>query len=161
MRESVKAVDPSQAAVYDLQPMSERLSTSLGPRRFAVTLLSTFASIALFMAALGLYGVISYAVVQRTQEIGIRMALGAQRRNVLGMVLRQGMALVALGIVAGLAGAVAFGRAMRSLLFNVSPTDPLTFTVISVLLCIVALLACWLPARSATKVDPMEALRYE
>lgn len=100
-------------------------------------------------------------VSQRIQEIGIRKALGAQRSDVLRMVLRQGMVLVGVGMVTGLMGALAFGRLMRSLLFNVSPTDPATFVTIAILLCAVALLACWLPARRATRTNPMEALRYE
>jgi len=120
-----------------------------------------FAVLGTALAAVGLYGVLTYAVSERTQEIGIRMALGAQRGDVLRMVLRQGMLLVALGIVTGLMGAQGFGRLMRSLLFNVSPTDPATLATIALLLSAVALLACWLPARRATKVDPMEALRHE
>ncbi len=113
------------------------------------------------LAAIGLYGVLAYNVTQRTQEIGIRMALGAQRRDVLVLVLRHGMALVAAGIAVGVAGALALTRVMQSLLFGVSPTDPLTFTIVPLLLCGVAFLASWLPARRAAKVDPMVALRHE
>lgn len=139
----------------------EIVARSLAGQRFATFLMFVFAALGTVLAALGLYGVLTYAVSQRTQEIGIRMALGAQSGDVLGMVLRQGMLLVALGIIIGLACAVGFGRAMQSLLFNVSPTDPLTLVVISFLLCTVALLACWLPARRAARVDPMEALKEE
>jgi ABC-type antimicrobial peptide transport system permease subunit len=159
-----------RAAIQNVNPelLMTRVSTpeqivarSFAGERFGTLLMFVFAAVGTLLAAVGLYGVLTYAVSQRTQEIGIRMALGAQRGDVLGMILRQGMLLVALGIAVGLAGAVAFGRLMRSLLFNVSPNDPLTFATITLLLSAVALLACWLPARRATKVNPMEALRYE
>ena len=113
------------------------------------------------LAAIGLYGVLAYTVTQRTREIGIRTALGARRSNVIGLVLQQGMKLAGLGILIGLAGAFVVTHFIRSLLFGVAPTDPLTFAVIPVLLATVALLACWLPARRAANVDPMEALRCE
>ena len=124
-------------------------------------LLSGFAGVALLLAAIGLYGVLAYTVTQRTREIGIRTALGAHRSNVIGLVLQQGMKLAGLGILIGLAGAFVVTHFIRSLLFGVAPTDPLTFAVIPVLLATVALLACWLPARRAANVDPMEALRCE
>jgi len=159
-----------RAAIQQLNPewVMTRVSTaeelvaqSFAGQRFATLLMFVFAVLGTALAAVGLYGVLTYAVSERTQEIGIRMALGAQRGDVLRMVLRQGMLLVALGIVTGLMGAQGFGRLMRSLLFNVSPTDPATLATIALLLSAVALLACWLPARRATKVDPMEALRHE
>jgi ABC-type antimicrobial peptide transport system permease subunit len=120
-----------------------------------------FAVTALFLAAIGVYGVMTYAVSQRTGEIGIRMALGAQRGDVMRLILRQGARMVGLGLVAGLAGALAMTHLLTSMLYEVSPTDPLTLAVNVVVLSAVAMLACWLPARRATKVDPLVALRYE
>jgi predicted permease len=161
IRRVVKEVDPSGAAVFDLQSMEERVAASIGPRRFAVDLLAGFAGLALLMAALGLYGVISYAVSQRTQEIGIRMALGARVGQVLVMVIGQGMKLAGVGVVLGVIGALAFARLIRSQLFQVSAFDPLVFAFMAVALVLVTLIASYLPARRATKVNPVEALRYE
>ena len=141
--------------------MTQLVESSVAQRKLPVRLLSGFAGMALLLAAIGLYGVLAYTVTQRTREIGIRAALGAQRADVIGLVLRQGMKLAAAGVLIGLAGAFALTRLIRSLLFGVAPTDPLTFVVIPVLLATVALLACWLPALRASKVDPIEALRYE
>ena len=141
--------------------MTQLVASSVAQRRLSVQLLGGFAGGALLLAAIGLYGVLAFVVAQRTQEIGIRVALGAQRGDVLRLVLRQGMTLTATGIAVGLAVAVALTRLMRSLLFGISATDPVTFALVPLLLAAVALLACLLPARRATRIDPMVALRYE
>jgi predicted permease len=160
MRDAVRAVDPSQP-IFDLKSMDQRVAESLGARRFAVTLLGVFAALAMLLAAIGIYGVISYAVTQRTQEIGIRMALGAERRAVLGMILRQAMKLAAAGVLGGVVVAALLARLVSSQLFHVSEFDPLTFSVMALVLALVALAASFLPAWRATRVDPMVALRYE
>ena len=161
IREAVKAVDPSQAAAYDLKTLNQLVAASLGPRRFAVTMLLAFAAIALFMAALGLYGVISYSVAQRTQEIGVRMALGARLSQVLWMVLSQSMRMVLAGVAIGLVISLVLARMLRAELIQVSSFDPLTFAGMCAVLVVVTLAATYLPARRAAKVDPMVALRYE
>jgi predicted permease len=160
LREAVRTVDPS-LAVSSIKLMSDMVSSSLAPRRFVVTLLGIFAGLALLMAVIGLYGVISYSVTQRTQEIGVRMALGAQPREVLGLVIGQGMTLAGIGAAIGLAASLVFSRLLKNQLFQVSSFDPLTFTVTALVLIAAALLATYIPARRATRVDPMEALRYE
>jgi len=160
IREQVLAVDKNQP-VYDVQTMEERVARSLEGRRFAMMLLGIFSGFALVLAAVGLYGVLAFAVSQRTREIGIRMALGAQAADVLKQVMREGMILVLIGVAAGLAAALALTRLLGSLLYGVSATDPVTFAGISLLLAGVALGACFVPARRATRVDPMVALRYE
>jgi putative ABC transport system permease protein len=147
--------------VYSLRTMDEALSETLAPRRYATLLLGAFGLIALVLAAIGIYGVMSYLVAQRTQEIGIRMALGAERRTVLGMVLRQGMTMAIAGLVAGALAAVGLAHLLASQLYDTSPVDPLAFTGAVAVLVAAALLACYIPARRATKVDPMIALRYE
>jgi len=160
IRERVLAVDPNQP-VYDVKTMEERVAVTLETRRFAVVLLGVFGALALLLAAIGLYGVLAFAVSQRTREIGIHMALGAQARDVLSMVIKQGMSLVLFGVVLGVAGAYALTRTMQSLLFDVSTTDPVTFALVPLLLAVVGFVACYIPARRATKVDPLVALRYE
>ncbi len=161
IRQAVKTVDPSQAAAYEFKPMQDRVAASLGPRRFAANMLTTFAAIALLMAAIGLYGVISYSVAQRTQEIGIRMALGARMSQVLYMIFAHAMGLVLAGIAIGLVAGALLARLLSAELVQVSAFDPLTFLGMSALLVVVTLAATYLPARRAAKVDPMVALRYE
>ncbi|HST22689.1 MAG TPA: ABC transporter permease [Blastocatellia bacterium] len=158
--EEIRALDPELPA-YDVSTMEQRVHDTLARRRFSMFLLGVFAAFAVVLAAIGIYGVMTYWVNQRTHEIGIRMALGAGQRNILQLVIRQASVLVSVGIVAGLAGAFALTRVMSSLLFGVSATDRFTFIVISLLLAVVALLASYVPARRATKVDPMVALRHE
>jgi len=160
VRNRILTID-REVSIYDVQTMEHRLSSSISSRRFNLLLLGGFSLLALTLAAVGVYGVIAYIVTQRTHEIGIRMALGATVGNVLGLFIRQGMTLVAVGIALGLAGAWALTRIMKSLLFGVSATDPLTFVVSTLLLTVVAALACYLPARRAAKVDPLIAIKYE
>jgi putative ABC transport system permease protein len=160
VREQVLAVDPNQP-VYDVKTMDERVALTLETRRFSVILLGIFGASAMLLAAIGLYGVLAFAVSQRTREIGIHMALGARARDVLAMVIKQGMSLVLVGVALGIGGAYAVTRMMRSLLFEVAPTDSLTFVVVPLLLAVVGFIACYVPARRATKVDPLVALRYE
>jgi putative ABC transport system permease protein len=157
---AIREVDKDQP-VYQVQTMEELIGDSVGTRRFALTILILFAGLALLLALSGIYGVISYSVAQRTQEIGIRMALGARAADVLRLVLGQFMRLTVVGIALGVLGAYALTRLMTSLLFGVTPTDITTFALVSISLALVALVACLIPARRATRVDPLIALRYE
>ncbi len=159
-RQQVQALDPDQP-IYDMRTLVEVRDRSLAPQRLNLMLLGIFAGVALALAVIGLYGVLAYAVAQRTREIGVRMALGAQRRDVLGLIVRQGMTLALVGVVLGLLGALGLTRWLTSLLYEIKPQDPLTFAIVPVVLAVVALLACWIPARRAARVEPMEALRYE
>jgi putative ABC transport system permease protein len=160
VKKQVWSVD-SQIPVTKVRAMTDVVAASMTPQRFNMTLLGIFAGVALLLACVGIYGVMSYSVAQRTHEIGIRMALGAQTGDVLGMVLGQGMLLILAGVAIGLLGAFALTRVMASLLFGVTATDPLTFVSVALLLVAVSLVSCYLPARRATRVDPMTALRYE
>ena len=160
LRQQVRELDQN-LPVTDLKTMGQLMREAVTEPRFAASLLGLFALAALLLAAIGIYGVISYAVTERTHEIGIRMALGAQTSDVLRLVIAQGMKLALIGVVIGLAAAFGLTRLMKTLLFEVNTTDPLTFIAVALLLVCVALLACWIPARRATKVDPMIALRSE
>lgn len=160
VRAQVREIDPGQP-LYHVETLEQTLSESLAPRRFNMLLLGIFATIALTLAMIGIYGVMAFSVTQRTHEIGIRMALGAQKSDVLGMVVRQGLKLALIGVVIGIGGALVLTRFLSSLLFGVEPTDPLTFVAVSLILCAVALVACYIPARRAAKLDPMVALKYE
>jgi putative ABC transport system permease protein len=159
-REAIHSLDP-ELPLAKIVTLATLVDDSLSQPRFAMLLLASFGVLALLLASIGMYGVISYSVMQRTQEIGIRMALGADRRKVFAMVLGQGARLAGLGISIGLVAALGLTRIMASFLFGVRPTDPLTFAAVSLLLVGIALLACYLPARRATRVDPMLALRHE
>jgi putative ABC transport system permease protein len=160
LREQVQAVDPD-LPVFGEKTMEDIVEASLGERRFAMQLVTSFGVVALLLAGIGIYGVIAYSVNQRTREIGIRLALGANERDIMGWVLTQGMGLTAAGVGLGLAGAFALTRLLQGLLFGIAPTDVLTFGTLAMLLGSVALAACYIPARRATKVDPMIALRCE
>jgi putative ABC transport system permease protein len=160
VRGQISALNQDQP-VFNVRTMEEIVSQSMAPRRFSMLLLAVFAVVALALASIGIYGMMSYSVAQRTREIGLRMTLGAQRGNVLRLVIGHGMKLALAGVVLGLVSALALTRTMKNLLFGVSTTDPLTFVAFALLLALVALLACWVPARRATKVDPIIALRYE
>ena len=160
VRKEVNALDPDQP-IAAIRPMTEWVAMSAAGARYRTTLLGLFALLAMILAATGIYGVMSYSVAQRTQEIGVRMALGARQIDVLKLVVKQGMILALIGVVVGLAGALALTRVMSSLLFGVTERDPITFGVVAALLIVVAFIACFIPAHRATKVDPLVALRYE
>jgi len=157
LRHEVQALDKDQP-IYNVRTMDDVVANSLGTRRVSMQLFTVFAIAALLLAAIGIYGVMAYSVTQRTQEIGIRMALGAQKSDVLRLVVRQGMTLAAIGVVVGLVGALGLTRVISNLLFGVGASDPTTFIVISLLLIAVAFVACYLPARRAAKLDPVIAL---
>jgi putative ABC transport system permease protein len=160
VRHSVESIDKNQP-LSDAETLDAAIATSVAPRRFQMLLLGLFALLALALAAVGIYGVVSYSCSQRVHEFGVRMALGAERRDLLGLVIRQGARLALIGVSAGLGGALALTRFLSSMLYDIKPTDPLTLLAVSLLLAAIALLASYIPARRATKVDPMVALRYE
>lgn len=160
IREQVAALDTG-VPVYQVATIDQLLSSSVAPQRFDLFLLMLFGALAVGLAAVGVYGALSFSVSQRTHEIGIRLALGAHPRDVLRLIIRQGMKLVCTGIVLGMAGAVALTRLMSSLLYGVSPIDPATFLAASVLLTTAAMMACYVPARRAMRVDPLIALHSE
>jgi putative ABC transport system permease protein len=147
--------------IYEIRPMERLVADSVARQRFSMTLIALFAGLALALAVVGIFSVMSFLVAQRTHEFGIRLALGAQTRDILGLVLRQGMSLVVIGVVTGVAISIAVTRVMASMLYGVGVRDPLTVAAVSFLLSLVALIACIVPARRATKVDPIVALRYE
>jgi putative ABC transport system permease protein len=147
--------------IFGVMTMKQIISNSIAERRFSMILLGIFAGVALLLASTGIYGVVSYLVGRRTQEIGIRIALGARRSDVLRMVLSEGAKMACIGVVIGLGASLALTRVMAGMLYGVSPTDPLTFVGVATVLFAVALTACYVPARRAMRVDPMQALRYE
>ncbi|HUI41217.1 MAG TPA: FtsX-like permease family protein, partial [Terriglobia bacterium] len=156
----IAAIDPEQP-IYNVTTLEQTLSDSVAPRRFNMLLLGIFAAIALALATVGIYGVMAFSVTQRTHEIGIRMALGAERGDVLGLMVRQGLGMTLAGVVFGVGGAWVLTRFLAGFLYGVRPTDPATFVVVSAVLVAVSMLASYIPARRATRVDPMVALRYE
>ena len=156
----VRSAD-ADAAITHIETVDQMIADSVAEPKFQTVLLASFGVLGLLLAVIGVYGVVSYSAVQRTNEIGVRVALGAQRDDILRMVLREGMLLAGIGIGAGVGGALALTRFLRSLLFEITPTDPLTFIGVSLILTAAALAACYIPARRATKIDPMVALRYE
>jgi ABC-type antimicrobial peptide transport system permease subunit len=160
VRRAVHDVAP-QLPVYDMQTMTQRAANATAEERFRATLLSTFAIVALSLAAIGIFGVLSFAVTARTREMGIRIALGAERANVQWLVIAEGLGLVAVGIVLGLASAFAATRVLRTFLFDLTPSDPITYLAIVALLIATAVLASWIPGRRAARVDPVIALRAE
>ena len=160
LREAVLAVDPDQP-VYRIETLETLMAKTVAQPRFNARLLGFFAAVAVLLAAVGVFGVISYTVSQRTRELGIRMALGADSSSVLAMVFRRGSLLVALGVIVGGAGAYAISRLVEDLWFGISAADPLVFATVPAILVVVALLACYLPARRATRVDPVIALRSD
>jgi predicted lysophospholipase L1 biosynthesis ABC-type transport system permease subunit len=160
LRTAVESIAPG-VPIYGVSTERQKISSTLEESHFDTFLLAVFAAIALLLSSVGIYGVLSYVVAQRTRQIGIRMALGATPAQVMRDVLWYGVRLTSMGLVLGLAGAVAGTRVLSSLLYGVKATDPLTFVIVSLLLLAVALVACYVPARRATKVDPMVALRYE
>jgi ABC-type antimicrobial peptide transport system permease subunit len=160
IREIVTAADPT-LPIVNMRTMDDVFSQSVVRPRFLAQLLSIFGALSLVLAAIGTYGILSYAVTERRHEIGIRMALGADRGSVLGMVLGQGMSVTALGLVVGIAGSLLLTRLVSTLLFEVRPTDPLTFAAVALFVTVIAVFACLIPARRATRVDPMVVLRDE
>jgi len=159
VRQEVQSINRNLPVEFE--PMAQVFSRSVASRRYSMLLLGAFAALALLLSLMGIYGVLSYIVTQNTKEIGIRMALGAQPADVLKLIVGQGMVLTLLGVGLGVLGAFALTRLMSSLLYGVTATDPITFVVVSALLMVVGVLACYVPGRRATKVDPMIALRYE
>ncbi len=160
MRAAILRLDPN-LPLYDVETLSGRVGASLQNRRTPMLLLGLFSGMALLLAALGVYGVLAFSVGQRTQEIGIRMALGAATRDVLGLVLRQGGRLIAVGLALGIVGFLAVGRLLESLVFEISPLDTPSLLAATAVLCLVGIVACLIPARRAARVDPMVALRDE
>src|SRR6202042_826346 len=160
VRRAVKQLD-SREVIYGVQTMDGVIAGSVAARRVSMILLGIFAAFALILSCVGIYGVISYVVGQRTHEIGVRMALGAQRSDVMRLVLGDGAKMALIGVAAGIAAALRLTRLMADELFGVTAQDPLTFVAVAIVLMLVALLACYLPARRAVRVDPMVALRYE
>ena len=158
--DAIHEVD-AEVPLLNIRTMDESVSASLSSQRFTMLLLAAFAGTALLLAAAGIYGVMAYTVTRRTREIGVRMALGAAASDVLRLVIGQGMWTTVIGVAIGITASLALARMMRSLLFGVSATDPLTLAGVVLLLVGVSLLACWIPARRATKIDPLVALRYE
>jgi predicted permease len=160
IRQALQKINP-EIVLFDVHAMDDTISDSLAARRFSMILLGIFAALALILSCVGIYGVISYLVGQRTHEIGIRIALGGQQSDVLRLVLGRGAKMAAIGVAVGIAGSLALTRLMAKLLFGVSAYDPLTFLTVAALLFMVALAACYIPARRAMRVDPLVALRYE
>jgi putative ABC transport system permease protein len=156
----VKNIDP-RIPVFEVRTMDEVITKYLADRRFALELLGVFAGVALLLSSLGIYGVMAYTFSQRTNEIGIRMAMGAQRGDILRIAVGEGAMVVAIGVVSGLAGSAMLTRFLQSMLFDVKRTDPITYAAIGALLAVVTLLACLVPAYRATRVDPLIALRHE
>jgi putative ABC transport system permease protein len=160
LRQAVASLDPSQP-VFDFKTMQERVEETWATPRLMTFLLVAFAALALTLAVVGLYGVMAYNALRRTREIGVRLALGARRRQIMAMMLHQGMRLLAIGLVLGFVGAIALSRVIRSLLFEVNAGDPAIYFAVSLVLALAAAVACWIPARRASRVDPMITLRAE